>query len=199
MENLIALTAASAILVLIPGPNVALIVANSLRYGLRAGMTTVLGTTAGVAVQLAIVVLGMAAAIELAADALSWIKWAGVVTLLWLGIRTWREPASDLSAIVAVPALFCRSCLVAAVNPKTLLFNAAFLPQFVANGPETTGQLVLVATVFLAVLWSGDMLWAVFAASARRLLCRYAPLRKHISGSFLVAAGVGLALTRRST
>ena len=67
MGSLTALVLATAILVLIPGPNVALIVANSLKYGFRMGLATVLGTTAGVGLQLVLVVFGLAAVIALAA------------------------------------------------------------------------------------------------------------------------------------
>jgi threonine/homoserine/homoserine lactone efflux protein len=197
MENVVALGIATAILVAIPGPNVALIIANSLQYGFRQGATTVLGTTLGVALQLVLVVLGMAAVIEFAADLLTWIKWAGVVYLVYLGIRAWREPASDLAEVGARPAVFWRGCLIAALNPKTLLFNAAFLPQFLSAGAGV-GEFLLIAGIFLAVLLVGDLLWAVFATSARRLLSRYGKFRNRLTGSFLVAAGVGLALSRRS-
>ena len=95
-SNYIALVAATVILLLIPGPNVAIIVATSLRDGLRYGLITALGTTAGLALQLVLVVGGMAALIEVAATALTWIKWAGVIYLLWLGIRTWNEPTDSL-------------------------------------------------------------------------------------------------------
>jgi threonine/homoserine/homoserine lactone efflux protein len=197
MENVLALGIATAILVAIPGPNVALVVANSLQYGMRQGATTVLGTTLGVALQLVLVVLGMAAVIEFAADLLTWIKWAGVVYLIYLGICAWREPANDLAEVGARPAVFWRGCLIAALNPKTLLFNAAFLPQFLSAGAGA-GEFLLIAGVFLAVLLVGDLLWAGFATSARRLLGRYGKLRNRLTGSFLVAAGVGLALSRRS-
>ena len=196
MENLIALAAATIVLVSIPGPNVALIVANSLRDGWQAGTVTVLGTTLGVALQLALVVLGLVALVELVAEALNWIRWAGVVYLVWLGIRTWRAPAEDLSRVQARPAVFWRGCLIAALNPKTLLFNAAFLPQFIAAdaGPV---QVLVAATVFLTVLLLGDMLWVAFANSARRLVQGAAKARNRITGAFLVLAGVGLALSRR--
>jgi threonine/homoserine/homoserine lactone efflux protein len=197
MTDLIALALATAVLVMIPGPNVALIVANSLRYGLREGMLTVFGTTLGVALQLALVVVGVAAAVEFAAEALSWIRWAGVVYLVYLGIRAWREPASSLDAVEAQPTVFWRACMVAAVNPKTLLFNAAFLPQFLPAGAGTL-DLILTVGVFLLVLLVGDMLWAGFADSARRLLHRYGRFRNRMTGAFLVAAGIGLALSRRS-
>lgn len=198
MANLFALIVATAVLVMIPGPNAALIVANSLRYGLRMGCVTVFGTTLGVAIQLAAVVLGMAVIIELAAEALTWIRWAGVAYLLYLGIRTWNEPASDLNSVSAAPAIFWRGCMIAAINPKTLLFNAAFLPQFVVANGDASQQLAVVASVFLIVLLLGDLVWALGASSARRLLDRYSGARNRVTGGFLVAAGVGLALSRRS-
>jgi len=198
VANLFALIVATAVLVMIPGPNAALIVANTLRYGLRMGCVTVFGTTLGVAIQLAAVVLGMAAIIELAAEALTWIRWAGVAYLVYLGIRTWNEPASDLNSVSAVPAIFWRGCVIAAINPKTLLFNAAFLPQFVVANGDVGQQLAVVASVFLIVLLLGDLVWALGASSARRLLDRYSGARNRVTGGFLVAAGVGLALSRRS-
>lgn len=197
MQNLIALCIATAILVAIPGPNVALIVANSLRYGPREGARTVFGTIFGVALQLGLVVLGMAAVIEFAASTLAWIKWAGVVYLVYLGVRAWRQPAQDLGQIEATPAVFWRACMIAAMNPKTLLFNAAFLPQFLPPGTGAAG-FALVAGLFLSVLLLGDLSWVLFASSARRILGRYGRIRNRLTGGFLVAAGIGLALSRRS-
>ena len=196
MDTYFALIAATLVLVSIPGPNAALIVANSLSDGLHAGFITVFGTTLGVAIQLTLVVLGMAVLIEMAADLLSWIKWAGVAYLVWLGMQTWRSPATDLGAVQAKPAILWRACLVAAANPKTLLFNAAFLPQFIAPG-ATNIQLIAVAALFLIVLLLGDLLWAVFAHAARPLLNKAADLRNRVTGAFLVLAGIGLALSRR--
>lgn len=196
MENLLALAIATLVLVSIPGPNVALIVATSLRDGWQAGTITVLGTTLGVAMQLAFVLLGLAAIVELLADALTWVRWAGVAYLVWLGVRTWRTPADDLARVQAQPAVFWRGCMIAALNPKTLLFNAAFLPQFVTAESGST-QLPLVAAVFLGALLVGDLLWVVFANSARRVLHRFAQARNRITGALLVLAGVGLALSRR--
>lgn len=195
MDTLVALIVATSILVIIPGPNVALIVANSLQYGFRMGVMTVLGTTAGITLQLVFVVGGMAALVELAAGALAWMRWAGVIYLIWLGIRTWRKPAADLEKITAAPVMFLRGCILAAVNPKTLLFNAAFLPQFVGGG--SASQFALVGAVFLGVIFLGDLAWALFASSARKLLTRYSRLRNKITGVFLTTAGIGLALARR--
>lgn len=197
MANLIALAVATAILVLIPGPNVALIVANSLRYGLRAGVTTAAGVAAGNALQLLVVVAGMAVVIEYAAEALSWVRWAGVVYLAYLGIRTWNEPAAHADAVKAAPAVFWRAVVIAVINPKTLLFIAAFLPQFVVVDAGVTGHPATVGVVFLAVLLAGDAGWALMADSARILMNRIASVRNRLTGGILVVAGVGLALARR--
>ena len=196
MSSLAALIAATSVLVMMPGPNVALIVANSLRYGLRMGIVTVVGTTVGVGLQLLLVVFGLAALVDFAAEALTWIKWAGVVYLVYLGIRTWLEPAGDLAAIEATPVMFWRGCLVALLNPKTLLFNAAFIPQFVGGSPMMM-ELGIVALVFLSVLFVGDVLWAAFANTARRHIGRFGRLRNRVTGAFLGTAGVGLALSQR--
>ena len=193
--NLVALVVATSFLVAIPGPNVALIVANSLGYGLRMGVMTVIGTTAGLALQLALVSVGMVALIEHAAAAMSWIRWLGVAYLVYLGMRTWHAPPEDLSRVRAAPAMFWRGCLFAATNPKTLVFLAAFLPQFIAGGNAL--QVPMFAAVYLAVIFVGDTLWAVFASYARPLLSKYARLRNRVAGAFLVAAGIGLAFARR--
>ena len=197
MANLIALAVATAILVAIPGPNVALIVANSIRHGFLSGARTALGVTCGNAIQLVLVVLGMAAVIEFAAEALSWIRWAGVAYLVYLGIRTWNEPADDLGRVKAAPAVFWRAVLIAAINPKTLLFIAAFLPQFVVVDGSLAGHPTTVASVFLVVLLAGDIVWAATAGSARPLLARYSAARNRVTGGFLVAAGIGLAFARK--
>ena len=193
--NLIALVVATAILVAIPGPNVALIVANSLGYGLRMGLMTVIGTTAGLGLQLALVGAGVVALIEHAAAAMSWVRWFGVAYLIYLGIRTWRAPAEDLAHMRAAPSMFWRGCLLAATNPKTLVFLVAFIPQFIAG--DASLHVPLFAAVYLAVVFAGDTLWAVFASSARPLLANRVRLRNRVAGGFLVTAGIGLALARR--
>lgn len=200
MENIIALVAATVVLILIPGPNVALIVASSLRHGMRIGVITSLGTTLGIAVQLSIVIAGMAALIELVADALTWIKWVGVAYLVWTGLRAWNESPANLSDIRAQSRAkaFWRGVVLAVINPKTLLFNAAFLPQFVGNTPNASGQLLLLTGIFMTVIVVGDALWAIFAAAARAWLKRIGHWHNKVSGGFLVSAGVGLALSRRS-
>lgn len=201
MESHIALILATLVLVMIPGPNVALIVANSLRHGTRYGLFTVAGTTAGFGLQLLFVVFGLAMLVEAAAGVLHWIRWAGVIYLIWLGIQAWRAPTDDLSGVRAQgePAAraFGRGMVLAAVNPKTLIFNAAFLPQFVPSQGDPATGLALTALIFLAALGLGDSVWAAFAGLLRPAMLRFGRLRNRLSGGFFVAAGIGLAAAKQ--
>lgn len=198
-EQIIALTMATAVLAAIPGPNVAFIVANSLQHGFRFGAVAVLGTTLGIAAQLTLVVLGLAAVLATAAELMLWIKWLGVAYLFYLGVRALlmvperldrTEPSGD-----AVAAAFWRGMGLALVNPKTLMFNAAFLPQFVPPGSAPAG-LAPFALVYLGVLLCADLTWAAFASRAREFLKKFAAVRHKISGGFLIGAGAALALAR---
>lgn len=200
LDNLAALVAATTVLVLIPGPNVALIVASSLGFGLRSGLITVAGTTIGIAIQLVLVVAGMTALLAQAASALLWIKWLGVAYLVYLGVRTWITPtvAVQVASAPSDTGTFLRGLLLAIVNPKTLLFNAAFLPQFVSDHYDPGQQLPFIAFVFLLVVVVGDSLWAIFAARARDWIENIGHLRNRIAGGLLLGAGLALAMSRRA-
>src|SRR5215469_3476883 len=123
-----AFVAATATLMLIPGPNVALIVANSLRFGIRAGLLTVAGTSAAMAVQLAVASFGVTAIFAALAQAFEALRWLGVAYLLWLAWRAFRAPAEDLSVTkpISPREVLARGFLVSLTNPKTLAFYAAF-------------------------------------------------------------------------
>lgn len=198
LETMLALIGATAVLVAIPGPNLALFIANTLAHGYRAGAVTVLGTATGIAVQLSLVLIGLAALLALAASALVWLKWAGVAYLLYLGVVSWRRD-DGLSAPGAVSAskrkLFFQGLMLSIINPKTLLFNVAFIPQFVRVEDGVSGLLVP-ALVYLSVILIGDLLWVAFAGSARPAILRLGKLRHKLTGGLFVVSGVGLALAR---
>ncbi len=191
---------ASALLILTPGPNVALIVANSVAYGARYGLLTVLGTTAAVLVHLAFVGFGMGEALGAIGVMFEWVRWAGVVYLVYLGVQTWRAPPVDLQAVGAQPksgrAMLVRAVVVSLTNPKTLLFYGAFFPQFIAPERAIGPQVWVLCVTFVVVAAVIDSLWALVAARARGLLGGRGRLRNRISGGLLVGAGVGLALAR---
>jgi homoserine/homoserine lactone efflux protein len=187
-------------LMLIPGPNVALIVANSIARGPRAGLATVMGTCAAMLPQLALTGLGMSALIAGAAQAFAWIRWIGVIYLLWLGFRAWTAPAGDLATAAdrrPLRGLFVRGFLVSLSNPKTLFFFAAFFPQFLDAGAPMPRQIALLSLTFLLIAAIVDSAWALLSARAGRALKMSGRLRNRLTGGFLFGAGVGLALARK--
>lgn len=199
MELILALIVATGLLVAIPGPNVVLIIANAVHGGFRAGASTVLGTTIGIAAQLVLVIAGLNALVTLFADVFVWVKWLGVAYLIYLGIKTWREPGEQSASLQpdnrASRRLFAQGFLVAVINPKTLMFNAAFLPQFMSSQPGLV-ELGLVAGVYLSVLFVGDLVWAASAAAARPMVSRFVRFQNRLTGGLLVGSGVALALGR---
>ena len=192
---------ATAILMLIPGPNVSLIVANSIAYGTRYGLLTLAGTSAAMVLQLAFTVLGLTALLGAMATWFEWLRWLGVVYLLWLGIRQWRAPPVDLTRTPPQPrsvrAIALRGFLISLTNPKTLLFFGAFFPQFIAPDRAIGPQLALLCGTFLLLAVALDSGWAMAAGHARRFLAMRGRLRNRLTGGFLIGAGVGLALAHR--
>lgn len=202
LDLYLAFVAAVVVLVLIPGPNVALIVANAVAHGPRTGLVTVLGTTSAMVLQLGLTVAGMTALLTLLAAWFEVLRWAGVAYLVYLGWRAWTAPPVDLTRTAPEPksarAIWARGFLVSLTNPKTLVFYGAFLPQFVAPGADPAGQLTLLAVTFVVVAGLLDAAWALGAARFRRALAVNGTLRNRITGLLLMGAGAGLALARRN-
>jgi threonine/homoserine/homoserine lactone efflux protein len=198
----LAFVAAVTILMLIPGPNVALIVANSLAHGARYGLVTVAGTSAAMVVQLGLTALGMTTLLGALARGFEILRWIGVAYLAFLGLRAWRAPALDLTRARPEPraarAILLRGFLVSLTNPKTLLFYAAFLPQFLEASGNVGRQLAILSVTFVALALLLDGGWALLAARLRGVLGVNGRLRNRLTGSLLMGAGLGLALARKS-
>jgi threonine/homoserine/homoserine lactone efflux protein len=101
VELHLAFIAATAILMVIPGPNVALIVANSVAHGTRFGLLTVAATSSAVVVHLALTVAGATAVLTVLAAGFDWLRWLGAAYLVWLGVSAWRAPVADLAGTKA--------------------------------------------------------------------------------------------------
>ena len=193
---------ASALLVATPGPNVALIVGTSLTHGARTGLMTVAGVNIGLVIQLAVVALGLAWIVDFFARQFDTIRFVGAAYLLFLGVQTlWksRKAASATVAPLSANRAFARGFAVAFANPKTLIFQAAFLPQFLSSGEGRAAELWLLAATFAIIAAAGDAIWALCAARARAALTsRVQVIADRVSGAILIAgAGVLLAASRR--
>lgn len=197
----LAFVAAAIVLVITPGPNVAMIVANSLAHGPKYGLLTVAGTSSAMIVQLALTIAGMTTALSLLAGWFEVLRWIGVAYLIYLGVRTWCAPAANIK-VAAEPKsaleIYIRGFLVSFANPKTLFFYAAFLPQFVTLSADPFRQLLVLAATFLFIAIAFDSLWALLAAQLRPMLHGKAKAKNRVTGALLLAAGVGLAMVRRT-
>ena len=197
----LAFVAATVLLMLIPGPNVALIVANSVAYGTRFGLLTLAGTASAMVVQLALVTLGAAAILGTLGAWLDWLRWLGVAYLVVIGVRQWRAAPVDLTRTRPEPrsprAIYLRGLLVSLTNPKTLLFYGAFFPQFLTPDHDLRAQVLLLSVTFVALALLLDGGWALLAGRARGFLAGRGRLRNRLSGGLLIGAGLGLALARR--
>lgn len=197
----LAFVIAVSVLMLIPGPNVALIVANSIAHGARYGLMTVLGTSAAMVVQLILTDIGMSKLLDDFARGFEALRWLGVAYLLWIGWSAWRAAPVDLTTTSPEPrrmsSIFMRGFFVSLSNPKTLFFYAAFFPQFLDRENPVVPQLAVLSATFLALALLIDGAWALLAAKFRSALGMRGRLRNRLTGGVLMGAAIGLALARR--
>ena len=191
---------ACIVIVIVPGPTVTLIIANSLTHGIRAGLLNVAGTQAGIGLMIAIVVIGLASLIEALGWWFEWVRLAGALYLIWLGWKLLRRsPASGQTGSTPAPrgGFFLQGFLVAISNPKTLVFFGAFLPQFIDPARDYLTQVVIMGVTALLVAAFSDALYAVLIGGAgRHISQRQLRWMSRVSGGFLIGGGLWLALTR---
>jgi threonine/homoserine/homoserine lactone efflux protein len=195
---------AVAILVLMPGPIVTLVVANSLSHGSRSGLATVAGASIGNAILLGATAVGLVAFFALLSEIFEIVRWAGAGYLIWLGVKAWRAHGGQELAIVPAAkrssrAVFLQGFLVAITNPKAIVFYVAFLPQFVdSHLPAGPQLLVMIVTMIIMALFS-DSAYALLAGRARGWFTTPGRrrLQSCITGALLIGIGCGLLLARR--
>ncbi|MBO6949737.1 MAG: LysE family translocator [Rhodospirillales bacterium] len=207
LELYAAFILATAVLILIPGPIVTLVIANSLKHGVRTGVLTVVGANTGTTVMLTAGALGLSTVLAVAADIFEWVRWAGVAYLVYLGIKEWRHAfKADPDAVQQIAAdqkpkgVFWHGFIVAITNPKTVFFFVAFFPQFIDPDLAAGPQLAILCVTFMVLAFLLDGMYAVVAGRARAWLAggAKARLRHGITGTLLLGTGLGLALARRS-
>ncbi|MBI2719852.1 MAG: LysE family translocator [Rhizobiales bacterium] len=201
LETWLAFSVTAAALAIVPGPTVTVIIANSLRFGPRAGLLNVAGTQAGVAIWLAIAALGLGTAIEVMGVYFDILRYAGAAYLVWLGVKLLRSKG-DLAGAVerARPkgSFFLQGFIVIMSNPKMLVLFGALIPPFIQPDGDYTRQLLSLGLTFAAIVLVGDTAYALAAGSAGRFLSRSRVRAiEIISGLCLTAGGVWLALKSR--
>jgi homoserine/homoserine lactone efflux protein len=154
VELYAAYVAACIAIIIVPGPTVTVIIANSLRHGARAGLLNVAGTQAGLAIMLVVLAAGLQIIVESMAHVFDWVRLAGAAYLVWLGIKLLRSDGS-MGAVKDVPrahgAYFWQGFIVILSNPKALFFFGAFIPQFLNPEGNAIAQTLLLGATFMVV------------------------------------------------
>ena len=200
IEVYITYVLACALIAVVPGPTVTVIVANSLKHGTRAGLLNVAGTQLGLALMMAILIVGLSSVIAAMGWLFDWLRLAGAAYLVWIGWKLLRSP-DNLASAEAAPAprggFLLQGFLVLMSNPKALLWFGAFIPQFINPQGNYVAQIALLGITAMAVALVSDGGYAVLTGRAGALLSRKrVRLVSRLSGGFLIGGGVWLALTR---
>jgi len=168
--------AASLVLALTPGPGVLYIVARCMSQGRQAGIASLVGVACGNLANALAATLGLAALMAVLPAAFTLVQWAGAAYLVWLGVQALRRPASIGEATGAPPQalrrVFRDGLFVALLNPKTTLFFAALLPQFVSPGGSPALQSALLGALFVAIAAITDLGYVLASAALAPRLAR---------------------------
>lgn len=188
-------------LIIVPGPNVLVIVSTSITHGTKRGLQTVAGTSLAMAIQLNVVATGTAWFVQLISDGLYYLKWIGVAYLLYLGLYHLRTALSSTKEEIKITAsaTFTRGFLVSLTNPKTLLFFSAFLPQFVTAAADYNFQIFLLSLSFLVMAMILDSCYALISSKLTFFVKnRYVnSYQNGFSGLLFLGASAWLAATKR--
>ncbi|MDD2882160.1 MAG: LysE family translocator [Rhodoferax sp.] len=157
-----------------PGPNMLLVLSNSARFGLRAAMATMVGCMTSLLAMMSISAAGLGALLQMFPAVFDALRLAGAAYLAYLGVKSWRSPVPEhpldqskvLEPLVKPSANFRQGMMVAASNPKAILFAVAFLPQFINPENAQLPQFAILLSTFsvIEVSW-----YFVYAVSGKRL------------------------------
>ncbi len=188
---------ASCVLLIIPGPTILTVISYSVAHGSRANIPLVLAVALGDTTALALSLLGLGAVLATSAWLFTLVKWAGGLYLIYLGVKLFISGATpptvkNAGDLESRWKLFGNTWLVTALNPKGIIFFVAFLPQFIDTSLPAAPQLWILSITFVLLATFNAALYAIFAASARRLLLSGKAQRRFNigGGSLLTIAGV---------
>lgn len=176
IEHWLAFVVASAILLAIPGPTILLVISYGLGHGRKFAAATVAGVALGDFTAMTASMLGLGALLAASATIFTALKWIGAAYLIYLGIKLWRAPVAH-GETGEVPAkneaalrIFLHAYVVTALNPKSIIFFVAFLPQFLDTTRPVLMQMIIFETTFLILATLNAGTYALMAAMARQTI-----------------------------
>jgi threonine/homoserine/homoserine lactone efflux protein len=195
-DHWLAFAVTSAIIVAIPGPTVLLVVSYALGQGRRSGLATTAGVALGDFTAMTASMLGLGVLLAASSALFTGLRWVGAAYLIYLGVKLWRAPVGRMGtqavALTKGWRMFLHAYAVTALNPKSIVFFVAFLPQFFVAAAPIVPQMALFEATFLVLATANAATYALLASAARRAVRRPEIQRRvnRVGGSMLI--GVGL-------
>lgn len=202
LETWLAFTAASAVLLVIPGPTILLVVSYALGQGWRTALPMAIGVALGDFTAMTLSLLGLGALLAASATVFTALKWAGAAYLVWLGIKLWRAggslDAKPRTNAASSLKMLTHAWLVTALNPKSLTFFIAFMPQFIDTKAALPPQVGVFTVTFLILAFANAFTYALVASRARSVVRnpRAIGVINKVGGSLLIGAGIATVATR---
>lgn len=204
-EVWLAFSVAAALILIIPGPTIILVMSQAISHGRLSVLPLVLGVTLGDLTAMVLSLLGLGAIISTSAALFTLFKWAGAVYLLYLGIKILRSnpPTADvdISASYQKPVNHLKKAyIVTALNPKSIAFFVAFMPQFIDHSQAVFLQLFILGSTFLALAALNAAVYALFAGQFHHVMQNRGCFRlfNNLGGAALIGAGL-ITMTLKRT
>jgi threonine/homoserine/homoserine lactone efflux protein len=199
IETWLAFVAATAVLLVIPGPTVLLVVSYALGQGWRAALPLALGVSFADLTAMSLSMLGVGVLLKASATVFAAIKWAGAAYLAWLGLSLWRAGgalnATPQQAKARPLKMAAHAWLVTCLNPKGIVFFVAFLPQFIDPDAAFVPQMAILIATFMTMSFANSFSYALAAARAGGFVqnARALGLVNKTGGALLIGAAVATA------
>ncbi|MAU20848.1 MAG: lysine transporter LysE [Martelella sp.] len=202
----LAFAAASTVLLLIPGPTVLLVLSYALSQGRRVALATVAGVALGDFIAMTASLAGLGALVLASAQLFMVLKWIGAAYLVYLGFKLFRSKgvgdAVPSASETALPPrhVFTHALMVTALNPKSIVFFIAFVPQFVQPQAPLAPQFAILISTFVTLAALNALAYALAADRLRQKLASpvVTALLPRLGGGALMAMGIATAAWRRT-
>jgi len=197
-----AFAAATAVLLVIPGPTILLVVSYALGQGWRTALPTAIGVALGDFTAMTLSMLGVGALLATSATVFTALKWVGAAYLIWLGIKLFRAggtlDAKPREDAVSAWKMLGHAWLVTALNPKSITFFIAFLPQFLDPKADFWTQMLIFEATFVTLAFANALGYALIASRARTIVKseRAIGLFNKAGGAALIGAGIAAVAIR---
>lgn len=204
IETWLAFTAATVILLIIPGPTVLLVVSYALGQGWRAALPMAIGVALGDFTAMTLSMLGVGVLLKTSAALFTALKWTGAAYLALLGVKLWRAggalQATPRAGDARAMRMAAHAWLVTCLNPKSLTFFVAFLPQFVDPSADFASQMAIFIATFMGLAFANAMGYATLASRARGFVQSETAVGvvNKMGGAILIGAAVATAAVRAS-